>query len=80
MAKKIISNKLLICNGFENYYQDDKEYGFDNIESGFMRMLELSKLSNSKCKLISEIQYDNDEYKQKIIATYNPNNIFKQQS
>ena len=74
----IVNKRFLIDNGYDYFFEDDGKYGFKDVESGMFSMIRIAKDTEcEKCKLIHEIILKNDDYIQKVISTYNPNNLWK---
>lgn len=73
----VVETRFIIDNGFDMYFEYEKGYEFNDVKSGMISMMKLAEDNNwDSCKLIHEVILKNDDYIQKIVATYKPNNTF----
>lgn len=80
MAKKIDYKRVILDNGFDYFFKDDKIYGWSSLEQAMVSLVNLSKLANTKTKLFLSTTYMDGSYKDKTIATFNPKNVPKNYS
>jgi len=71
---KLKIERIIISNGSDWFFEDDATYGWNNMEEAVVMMVRISSISSSITKVIKDIEIGG-EYKQKIISSYNPNNL-----